>query len=237
MQPKRYRIRDGVLRFEDYVSSFEDYLNIPEGVLSIDFNNVQHIKKPLNLFGTLIRELDFKNVITVDTVYLPENCKVKENLYYANKIFLPISSTVDSARLKDINVYDNRTLIYLSGTVVGYLELRKQQTKKLIEAGFAVYDPGNFMTLGDPVADKYPKLVADIDILMMNRAEIIFFDLNNLSAGTCAELGYSIASDWHISKELWYMYKDTKNFFINGLLRYMNRVNTLEEFIQRTYDL
>lgn len=236
MGRKRYRIKDGILRFENNVKTFDDYLTVPESLLSIDFNEVEHIKKPLRLENTNIKSIDFKKVITVGAVYLPKDVEIIENLYWADYIVVTNPKRIQSARLLYMNMYltDNityRPLVYLSGTVVGYLVLRDRQRALLNIAGLGVYSPGNHMTLGDPIADKYPKLVADIDILAMERAEYIFFDLNNLSPGTCAELGYSIAAGWHKTKKLYYMYKDTPNFFINGLLRYMTRVNSLEEFI------
>lgn len=237
MNPKRYRIVDGVLRFENDIDVFEDYLYVPEGVFSLDFNNVQHLKKPLDLSRLPhLKEIDLKNLVTIDRLYLPPNVSIKENLYWAHQIVAP-NAEINSVRMKHVGVYDRRTLIYLSGTIKGYLDLRRQQRDRLISEGFAVYSPGNHITFGDPVADNNPKLVADIDIQAMERAEIIFFDLNNLSPGTCAELGYAIGAGWHITKELYYMYTDTPNFFINGLLRYMNRVSSLEEFIQRTYEI
>lgn len=238
MKSKRYRITDGVLRFENDIDVFEDYLYVPEGVFSIDFNNVRHLRKPLDLSKLIyLKEIDLKDLITLDVLYLPKDVKIKENLYWANKIVAPGNPTIISSRLHRLNVYDRRTLIYLSGTIKDHLHLRAEQSDFLIKEGFAVYSPGNHITFGDPVADNNPKLVADIDIQAMEKADIIFFDLNNLSPGTCAELGYAIGAGWHISKELYYMYKDTPNFFINGLLRYMNRVDSLEAFIKRTYEL
>ena len=238
MRPKRYRINDGVLRFENDIDVFEDYLYVPEGVFFLDFNNVKHLRKPLDLTRLPnLKEIDLKNLITVDILYLPADVTIKENLYWANYISAPGNPKITSARLHHLNVYDKRTLIYLSGTISGYLELRAKQRKQLLDEGFAVFSPGNHITFGDPIADNNPKLVAEIDIAAMEKAEIIFFDLNNLSPGTCAELGYAIGAGWHLTKELWYMYKDTPNFFINGLLKHMNRVDSLEEFIKRTYEL
>lgn len=236
MKRKRYRIKDGILRFENGVKTFDDYLTVPESLLSIDFNEVEHIKKPLRLDHTRIKFIDFKKVITVGTVYLPDGVEIVEKLYWAEHIMSGNFGRIDSQRLLYMNMYLSssmryRPLVYLSGTVVGYLVLRDRQRMLLNVANLGVYSPGNHMTLGDSIADNYPKLVADIDILAMERAEYIFFDLHNLSPGTCAELGYAIAAGWHKTKKLYYMYKDTPNFFINGLLRYMTRVNSLEEFI------
>ena len=237
MKPKRYRVVDGVLRFENGVTSFEDYLTVPEGVIAIDFNELEHITKPLRLSDTQITEIDFKNLITVDNVYLPKKIKIIENLYWADKFIFPQKNymweIIKSPRLKYLNVYNDRPLVYLSATVVNYLEKRAQQRDELLNANYAVYSPGTHMTLGDPVADKYPSLVADIDIKAMEKADVILFDLTNLSAGTCAELGYAIAKGWHKEKRLYYLWKDTTNFFIKGLVREITRVDSIEDFVKR----
>jgi|GEM_PF-4098796 len=236
MQPKRYRIVNGILRFENGVSSFEDYLIVPEGVCAIDFNELEFLKKPLRLTNTRITEIDFKNVITVDNVYLPAKITIKERLYWANKFVFPVSHNcqiLESPRMLYLNVYDDRPLVYLSASVVGMLEARDIQRQEMLRCGYAVYDPGNHITLGHPVADKYPGLVADMDVWAMERADILFFDLTKLTPGTCAELGYAIAKKWYKEKRCYYMYKDTLNFFINGLLRNLIRVNSVDEFIRR----
>lgn len=234
MKPRRYRVNNGILKFTDGITTFEDYLTVPEGVVSIDFNDIEHFTKPLRLTDTRITEIDFKNVITVDNVYLPAGIKIKENLYWANKFILENNDyeLLESPRLKYLNVYNDKELIYLGGSVIGKLEERDEQRQKMLDAGFAVYSPVNHMTHGDPVATKQPSLVADIDIYALEKADIIFFDLRKLTAGTCAEVGYSVAKKWYKEKRIYYVYNDTKNFFINGLLRHFQRVNSIEEFLR-----
>jgi hypothetical protein len=238
MRPKRYRVIDGVLRFEDGVSSFEDYLIVPEGVSSIDFNQLLHIYKPLRLSYTKLTEIDFKNLITVDHIYLPATIKnITDNLYWANGIHVPDLSNVNiiSKRLLHLNVYrPDLELIYLSASVLGMLDKRAEQRFLLQQAGYAVYSPGNHMTLGDPVAEAYPEVVADIDIAALERAQVIFFDLTKLTPGTCAEVGYVAAQpEWIKSKRLYYLYAPTTNFFIKGLIRNFTRVESIADFIER----
>lgn len=237
MKPKRYRIKDGVLRFEDGITVFEDYLRIPDTVIAIDFNEVQHITKPLHLEHTNISLVDFKDVITVDNVYLPPFTTVYEKLYWANHISANAAEG-DSERLMYLGIYDKRKLIYLSGTVSGHIPLRTEQRSKLFAAGYGVYSPGNHITFGDPVADKYPHIVGEIDIKALDKCDIIFFDLNNLSPGTCAELGYAVAKEWYKTKRIYYMFNDNPNFFIRHLLINLTRVSSLEEFLERekTYE-
>jgi len=232
MQPKRYHIKDGVLRFENSITVFEDYLKVPNTVVAIDFNEVEHLRKPLHLEHTDIVEIDFKNVITVDTVYLPPFTLIKENLYWAEH-FITHAPTVESSRLLYLGLYDYRELVYLSGTVSGHLPLRAKQASQIFAVGYGVYSPGNHITFGDPVADKYPSIVGEIDIKALEKCNIIFFDLNNLSPGTCAELGYVVAKEWYKTKRIYYMFNDNPNFFIRHLLTKLTRVSSLEEFLGR----
>lgn len=235
-----FTYQNGTLRFSDHVTTFSDKNLSFEGVTNVDFNNVEHLLVDLNLESSLITHLDLKNIITAKKIFLPTNCSIKENLYWADKIYTHIVDDkyknpvkVFSSRLGWMSVYNNNPFVYLSGTVVGYLDLRKEQRYKLMSNGYGVYSPGNHMTLGDPVADKYPKLVFDIDIKAMEAADIIFFDLNNLSAGTSAELGYSIAKGWHKTKKLVGIYNNkTQNFFINGLTTFIKLYESLDEFIE-----
>ena len=232
MRTKRYRIRDGVLRFEDGVTVFEDYLQVPDTVIAVDFNEVKHILKPLNLSNTKIDVVDFREVLTVRQVILPENVIILENLYWADEI-KGKTYVGRSQRLKFLGIYDNRPLVYLSGTVTGHIPLRTEQRDTIYDAGYGVYSPGNHITFGDPVAEKYPLLVYELDMLALQKAEVIFFDLTNLSPGTCAELGYVVGQGWDRTKRVYYLYKDTPNFFINGLVTNMIRVTSIEEFIER----
>lgn len=232
MKPKRYRINNGVLRFEDGITAFEDYLVVPEGVVAIDFNDLEFFKKPLRLTNTRIKELDFKNVIMVDKVYLPRLCRITEDLYWADKFIMPDDGAImlaSSSRMHFLNVYSQKPLVYLAGGVVGTLDLRTQQQKRFVDAGYAIYSPVNHITHGNPVAEKYPMVVADIDMLALEKCDVIFFDLTKLTNGTCAEIGYAVARGWHKTKRIYYVYNDTKNFFINGLLRNFTRVKSLGE--------
>jgi len=233
MQARRYRIRDGILRFEDGVTVFEDYLQIPETVTSVDFNEVRHVLKPFSLMNTLIKEIDFKQVITVKGVHLPSGVKITENLYWADEIFSQGCIVEHSSRMKYLGIYDHRELVYLSGSVSGHLPLRTEQRDIIYNAGYGVYSPGNHITFGDPVADEYPSLVADFDLWALDKCRVIFLDLTNLSPGTCAELGYIIAKGWAKTKRVYYLYKGTSNFFINGLLRDLIKVSSIEEFLER----
>lgn len=217
---KRFRIKEGVLRFEDFVTEFNDYLRVPAEVCEIDFNNLLHISKPLRLDHTQIKSIDFGKLITVTNVYLPDNIEVTENLYWAEAI-IGKGLKVNSPRLEKLGVYSHKPFIYLSGTVGGFLEKRTRQRDELIALGYGVYSPGNHMTFGDPIADNNPKLVYDVDIKAMEKADIIVFDLSNLSPGTCAELGYAIAAKWYKTKRLYALNLNTKNFFIKGLAAYL----------------
>lgn len=236
---KEYTLNNGTLRFNDNVTTVSDKNLSFDGVTHVDFNNVEKILVNLNMEDSNITHLDLKNVIVARKIYLPANCSIKENLYWADRIYNNIVNDkyenpvkVFSNRLGFMSVYENRPFVYLSGTVVGHLDLRSEQRRLLNDANYGVYSPGNHMTLGDPIADKYPEIVYDIDIAAMHSADIIFFDLNNLSAGTCAELGYSIAMGWHKTKKLVGIYKPTQNFFINGLVKHIRLYESLEEFIQ-----
>lgn len=234
MRPKRYRIKNGILRFEDEVTVFEDYLKVPDTVISVDFNNVRFITKPLHLENTDITEIDFKNVITVDTVYLPPFTVIKEDLYWMENLICHLPEVAHSSRMFYLGTYKrNSKLVYLSGTVTGHIPLRTEQRDKLFAAGFGVYSPGNHITFGDPVADKYPMLVGELDIKALEKCDIILFDLTNLSSGTCAELGYVVAKEWYKTKRIYYMYNDNPNFFIRHLLINLTRVSSIDEFIER----
>lgn len=235
MSNKRYRIIDGVLRFEDSITALEDYFKVPQGVKSVDFNNVKFITKPLHLENLPQgSHIDFKNVITASKIYLPFGSTIKENMYWYDKIEGSSMPAIIFGSQRMWWLKNNENLVYLSGTVMGYLPLRHYQRKQLFRANLGVYSPGNHMTLGDPVADNYPLIVGDIDIKAMEASKYLFFDLNNLSAGTCAELGYTIAKNWHKSKEVYYMMNNpTKNFFINGLTKHLHKVDSIEEFIER----
>ena len=226
------------LRYNDNVTTINVENFSFDGVAYIDFNNVEHIQGNLRLDTSDITYVDFKKVITAHNVYLPMHCSIKENFYWVNRIYGAVDQNVEnpvfvnSERMHHLKVYESKPLVYLSGTVVGYLPVRRHQRQLLQEAGFGVYSPGNHMTLGDPIADKYPEIVYKIDILAMHKADVIFFDLNNLSAGTCAELGYSIAKGWHKTKELVGIYKPTKNFFINGLVKHIKLYDSLEDYLK-----
>ncbi|MCK5347028.1 MAG: hypothetical protein KAR20_26645, partial [Candidatus Heimdallarchaeota archaeon] len=111
MRSKRYRINCGVLRFEDGVTVFEDYLNIPDTVHTIDFNEVQHILKPFSLRKNPITVLDFKKVLTVRTVVLPDNVRIIENLYWAENIEAKNPVIIESPRLQVLGIYNRRDLI------------------------------------------------------------------------------------------------------------------------------
>src|SRR5690606_9503910 len=130
-----------------------------------------------------------------------------------------------------LNVYTNQKLVYLSGTIKGYLTTRHQQQQQIHENGLAVYSPGNHITFGDPVAEKYPELVAEIDLKILKRCDAIIFDLGNLSAGTCAEIGYAVGAKYYHTKKLLYFNLDTPNFFINGLAEFMHKTKDLQEAI------
>lgn len=275
MGNKRYRINGDVLRFEDDMYTLSDYLTVPKGVSSIDFNNLRFILKPLVLSNTKIKQIDFKNVISVQEVIFPDGIHIKENLYYAKKFIFRGFRSYESARMVHLGLYSaiQRPLLYLSGSVVGnlkegtlnyfkkndwernvltnwlgkkleditYLELRACQRAVILyeteykRISLAVYSPGNHMTVGDNVADEYPKLVFDIDVAMLDKAEVILFDLTNLSPGTSAELGYCLAkinTEPYKSKRMYYIYEPTKNFFINGLLSKLCKVSSLEEMFK-----
>lgn len=234
-----YTRKGNTLQFKDNITTVSDN-NLPlDGVTFIDFNNVEHITVDLDLSKSSVESLDLKDVITAKTIILPNTCKViNEDLYWAEHIIkLGIKDyKIISKRMEPLNIYNNlgdnrKQLIYLSGTVVNYLPLRAKQTSMLLRANYAVYSPGQHMTLGDRVADKYPEIVYKLDIKAMEKADIIFFDLTNLSAGTSAELGYSIAKGWYKYKKLVGIYKETQNFFINGLKDYIDIYESIEEFI------
>lgn len=234
MRPKRYRIKNGILRFEDGVTVFEDYLKVPDTVTSIDFNDVRFITKPLHLENTDITEIDFKNVITVDTVYLPPFTRIKENLYWIENLICHLPEVIHSPRMFYLGTYKRHSkLVYLSGTITGHLPLRTEQRKKLYAAGFGVYSPGNHITFGDPVAEEYPMLVGELDVKALKKCDVILFDLTNLSPGTCAELGYVVAKEWYKTKRIYYIYNDHPNFFIRHLLINLTRVSSIDEFIER----
>lgn len=219
-------------------------LRLPDYVTEIDFNNVERINVTMLLGNTNIKELDLKDIITVQDIIVPDNTIVKEKLYWAGTI-TGVSGPLDtykvhSKRLKRLNVYDNRAFAYLSGTIKGFLPLREFQ-RTLLEGAFnwGVYDPGNHITFGDPVADKNPDFVYELDILALERANIIVFDLNNLSAGTCAELGYVMAKNWQDTKRIIAIYEEPiTNFFIKGLVEhpFVERYHTIQDLVEEHYD-
>lgn len=228
-----YTVIDNKLRFNDGVKivgtkGLSRALLIPAHVTEIDFNEVEHIDSMFNLSHNKdMKHLDLGNVLSVKTIILPEGCSIKEKLYWAIGIYynngnLP-ENKIDGVRMKYINVYNynSKPLVYLSGTIRGFLELRKEQSELLRQQGFAVYDPGNHITFGDPIADNNPDFVYKLDMKALWRADIILFDLNNLSAGTSAELGFVIALDWHKKpgkRVVVFHEKPITNFFIKGLI-------------------
>lgn len=227
MSFKRYRIKDGVLRFEDGVHVFDDYLRVPRDVHALDFNQLLYITKPLRLEHTKIIFLDFKHLLMVKDVFLPKDTIVVESLYWSGKI-TNSSAASHSERMFKLRLEQGKKLVYLSGTVKDYLGLRETQSQIIYDMGFGVYSPGNHITFGDENAE-IPGLVYNIDINAMELADVFVFDLNNLSPGTCAELGYVIGAGWHKTKELFYiMDKPTPNFFINGLISNMEKLDRLE---------
>ena len=143
-----FTYQNGTLRFNDRVTTFSDKNLSFEGVTNVDFNNVEHLLVDLNLESSSITHLDLKNVITAKKIFLPANCSIKENLYWADRIYTRVVDDkyenpvkVSSSRLGWMSVYNNNPFVYLSGTVVGYLDLRKEQRNKLSSSGYGVYSP------------------------------------------------------------------------------------------------